>query len=302
MLTETDLYQSFLDIFASNKRMYWVYLLSSLMIALVYILMFDKERKINLSSKLWLHPSAILDYKYFILSFFIKALLIFPIVFSAKEVSLFIYEFLLEHYGYIRIRYFSYNEVMILFTISLFVFSDFTRYWLHRFFHFSSFLWEFHKIHHSAKVLTPITFYRVHPIENLLFGFRYSLSIGLISGVFLYLFGAMIGVIEVVGVNVILFVFSICGSNLRHSHIKLSYPQILESIFISPCQHQIHHSSRYANKNFGGYLACWVKVFRTIQYSNNSKFYKYGIETKDFNSINNILFMPFKKLRNKYAK
>ena len=28
--------------------------------------------------------------------------------------------------------------------------------------------WEFHKVHHSAQVLTPITLYRMHPIDDML--------------------------------------------------------------------------------------------------------------------------------------
>jgi len=31
------------------------------------------------------------------------------------------------------------------------------------------FLWEFHKVHHSANVLTPITAFRVHPVDTWLF-------------------------------------------------------------------------------------------------------------------------------------
>nr|WP_216092588.1 sterol desaturase family protein [Candidatus Marithrix sp. Canyon 246] len=49
---------------------------------------------------------------------------------------------------------------MVLFTLSLFIFSDLTRYLLHRLLHSIPILWEFHKVHHSAKVLNPFTFYR----------------------------------------------------------------------------------------------------------------------------------------------
>jgi sterol desaturase/sphingolipid hydroxylase (fatty acid hydroxylase superfamily) len=259
---------------------------------------FKKERRVNLSKKLWLHPSSILDYKYFILSFFIKTLLLIPIIISAKEVAMVTYELLDEQYGYVKVTMFSYTQVMILFTITLFIVSDFTRYWLHRFLHTIPFLWEFHKVHHSAKVLNPLTFYRVHPVENLLFGLRYALTIGIVSGVFLYFFGAMIGVVEVLGVNVLLFVFSLMGSNLRHSHIKLSYPKWLENICISPLQHQLHHSDKFYNKNYGGYFAFWDKMFGTLKVSSevkksNEKI-RFGVQTKDFNSIVNLLFVPFK--------
>lgn len=297
---ETSLADSALALFDSNKRLYWVYLLSSLAIASLYLLVYKKQRKVNLSSKLWLHKSALLDYKYFILSFFIKALLIVPLVVGINEVSLYVYEYLLESYGFVKVTSFSYEAVMILFTLTLFIVSDFTRYVIHRLLHSVPFLWEFHKVHHSAKVLTPITFYRVHPVENLLFGFRYALSIGFVTGVFIYLFGAMISIYEVLGVNVLLFFFSLAGSNLRHSHIKISYPEIIEKVFISPYGHQLHHSKKYTAKNFGGYLSIWDTIFGTLQTSTQSISSKekidFGVSHKEFQSLTQLLFTPFRNI------
>lgn len=302
---DATLFDSFWALFSSNKRLYWHFLLSSIFIASIYLLVFKKERRVNLTMKLWLHASALLDYKYFILSFFIKSLMILPVVVGINEVILFTYEYLLDHYGFVKISIFSKTEVMFLFTFVLFVLSDFTRYWLHRLLHVVPWLWEFHKVHHSAKVLTPITFYRVHPIENILFGFRYSLVVGVVSGVFMYFFGAYIGLVEIVGANAFLYLFSLAGSNLRHSHIKLGYPKMIESICISPHQHQLHHSSKYLNKNFGGYLAIWDTIFGTLQHSKNLSAIKIGIEDKSFVTLADILFVPFvkiyKKLRKKYV-
>ncbi len=284
----------FLDSFVNpNKRVFWLYLLSSLLISFTYLCIYKKERRVNMSKKLWLHSSAILDYKYYVLAIFIKALLIIPLVFSAKEVALFTYEYLVENFEYTRVHGFSHIQVMFMFTCTLFIVSDFSRYWLHRIMHSIPILWEFHKVHHSAKVLTPITFYRIHPIENLLFGFRYALSAGVVSGVFIYLFGAMIGVVDILGVNIFLFIFSLAGSNLRHSHIKIMYFHLLENIFISPYQHQIHHSSKYPHKNYGGYLAIWDKVFGTLIYSKDVKTIRFGVAVESFQTLSNILFTPF---------
>lgn len=300
-----DLLDSFKALFGSSKRIYWQYIFSSVSIALIYLLIYTKEQKINLSTKLWLHKSSILDYKYFVVSFLIKTVFIVPIVIGVNEITLFVYEYLTDYFGYKNIKGLSYSQVVLFYTLSLFIVSDFTRYWLHRFLHTIPILWEFHKVHHSAKVLNPLTFYRIHPVENILFALRYSISIGLVSGIFIYYFGAMIGIIEIVGVNVILFFFSLMGSNLRHSHIKLSYPRVLENIFISPYGHQLHHSTKYYNKNYGGYLAIWDKVFGTLQLShtikNNEKIH-FGVEIKDFQTVSNLLFIPFKKLGVKYGK
>ena len=282
-----------------DKRTYWVYILSSIAIAMIYLHFNKREKRVIFSSKLWLHPSAKLDYYYFIFSYFIKISMIIPIVISAKSVAFFINKSLYYEFGFNQIQYISYETTIVLYTITLFIVSDFTRYWLHRFLHTIPFLWEFHKVHHSAKVLNPLTFYRVHPIENILFGFRYSLSIGCVTGVFIYFFGSKIGLYEILGANVFIFIFSLLGSNLRHSHIPLAYYKSLEKWFISPKQHQIHHSKKYFDKNYGGYLSVWDRIFGTLKLSNEVKVLKFGLkkeQMKNYKSLTNILVYPFKNI------
>jgi len=279
-----------------NKRLFWVYLLSSIFIAIVYFYLSKKNNRLITSSKLWLHPSAKLDYYYFFLSYFINLFLLVPLIISAKTIALSINKFLYLQFDYYENSFFSYEMIIFMYTISIFIVSDFTRYWLHRFLHTIPFLWEFHKIHHSAKVLTPITFYRVHPIENFIFGLRYSFSVGIVSGIFIYFFGAMVDIYMVLGVNLFLFVFSLLGSNLRHSHVPFSYGTFLEKWFISPKQHQIHHSKKHFNKNYGGYLAIWDRAFGTLCLSNSVKVMKFGLrkeQMKDYLSLKDLIFKPF---------
>lgn len=286
----------FLYFLDPNRRVYWIFLISSLIIGLIYLWLHPKARKVNFSRKLWLHPSAVLDYIYFAFSSVIKVLFIVPVVIGAKEVAFFVNNWLINQFGWIRITSLNYTEVMILFTLSLFIFSDLTRYLLHRLLHSIPILWEFHKVHHSAKILNPLTFYRVHPIENLLFGLRYSLTVGLVSGIFIYLFGAKVGLIDIIGVNAIGFIFSLIGSNLRHSHIPLSYPRFLEKFFISPYQHQIHHSKLHNNSNYGGFLAIWDLIFGSLTHSKQVKVITLGIdraEMKNFAKFYQLLFFPF---------
>jgi len=291
----SDLY--FFEYFTSpNQRVFWIYILSSLLIATIYLILYPKEKKINMSQKLWLHPSATLDYRFFAISFFIKVWLVMPIIIGANEVAFWTQSLLNDYFGFYLYRGLSHTEVMILFTISLFVVSDFTRYWLHRFMHSIPLLWKFHKVHHSAKVLTPITFYRVHPVENILFGFRFSLSFGVVTGIFIYFFGGLLSLMDVLGVNIIVFVFNIIGSNLRHSHIKLKYFRWLENILISPFQHQIHHSTEFYNYNFGGSLAIWDLWFKTLKYSSEIKHMKLGLGSQ--NQHKSVLDLLFLRTRN----
>ena len=287
-----------------NKRLYYVYILSSLLIAVGYLYFNPQQRRINCSIKLWLHPSAKLDYTYFFISNIIKLMVIYPLVLSTQSVALWVVMFLSDTFGYMRLQW-SYSTVMVVYTLSLFIISDFTRYIVHRLLHTVPLLWEFHKVHHSAKVMTPITFYRVHPIENILFGFRYALCIGSVTGVFIYFFGSKVGLVEIIGVNAMLFVFSFLGSNLRHSHIKLYYPKICERLLISPYMHQIHHSTTHYNKNFGGYLSIWDNCFNTIAYSKEVKKVTFGIkksQMKEYDSVAKLLLTPIVCITNKYKE
>ncbi len=286
-----DLY--FLEYFINpHQRVYWLYILTTILIAMVYLVLYPQEKKINLSKKLWLHPSAMLDYRYFMISFFIKVWLVIPIIIGANEIALFTQNVLSDYFGFYIYKGLSYSQVMLLFTVTLFIVSDFTRYWLHRFMHTVPVLWKFHQVHHSAKVLTPITFYRVHPVENILFGFRFSLSFGLVTGVFIYLFGGLLSFMDVLGVNIIVFVFNLIGANLRHSHIKLKYFSWIEKLFISPFQHQIHHSTKFYNYNFGGSLALWDWWFGTLKRSVEISTMKFGLGIKvQYQSVSDLLFL-----------
>jgi len=279
-----------------NKRVYWLYLLASIFLAFIYYYFSKKNSRVILSSKLWLHPSAKLDYIYFFLANLVNIFLLVPFILSAKNVALFTNKFLYQIFGFIEFNSFSYFQITIFYTIAIFVFSDFTRYWLHRFLHTIPFLWEFHKVHHSAKVLTPITFYRVHFVENFLFGLRYALSVGFVTGIFIYLFGAKINLYMIFGVNALVFISSIFGSNLRHSHVAFSYGKYIEKWLLSPKQHQIHHDKKHFNKNYGGYIAIWDRVFGSLCLSNSVNILKFGLRKNqmgEYLSLKDLILRPF---------
>ena len=285
-------------IFNSQQRVFWIYILSAFFIACVYMWFFPATFNEYRYRKIWTHKSALLDYKYFIVVAFIKKVFILPMILSSKDVSLWVVLFLQNHFGYMSALSLSKEYVVLLYTLTLFIVGDFTRYILHRLFHTVPFLWRFHQVHHSAEVLNPLTFYRVHPVENILFGLRYAFSVGVVTGVFIYLFGAKIGLIEIVGANIFLFISGILGSNLRHSHIPLRYGDFFEKIFISPYQHQLHHSIFYTHKNFGGTLAIWDLMFGTLHIEKTRVNIEYGTkENSSFDTITQMLLKPFYKER-----
>lgn len=280
-----------------GERLFWGYLLSSALIACVVVAWQTRQLpKKWVKKSYWLHPSAIVDYQYFFVIWFCKIFLIAPLVFSARDVAIWTYRFSRDYLEpMFDVRY---ETVAWLYTIALFVSSDFTRYWLHRALHHFDFLWAFHKVHHSAEVLNPVTFYRIHPVESFLFGVRYSLTAGVVTGIFMTLFGAKLSTHQIIGTNAFIVLFSALGSNLRHSHIYWGFPRWLETVFISPAQHQLHHQYRTSRTNYGGSLAIWDWVFGSLKRSGDSeKPTRFGIansEMQDFNRLDKLLITPMK--------
>ncbi|WP_345976018.1 sterol desaturase family protein [Sulfurimonas sp. HSL3-7] len=280
-------------LFNEHQRIFWLYLASAFVIALYFVWRRPEYRKILFAKTIWWHRSAQLDYLYFFVIALIKALLIAPLLFSAAEVALAMVKGMQLLFGYQPMLRWEKTAIVLLYTLALFVVSDLTRYWLHRMMHRIPLLWRFHRVHHSAEVLNPATFYRVHPVENLLFGLRYALSAGFVSGIFIYFFGARVGLVEFLGANAFVVLFTLAGANLRHSHLPLRFPAVFEKIFVSPYMHQLHHSTTHTHTNFGGALSIWDALFgtRLIQKSEDLRF---GIdENVNHNSVLALLFEPF---------
>lgn len=145
--------------------------------------------------------------------------------------------------------------VLTSFTVALFVVSDFSRWALHALLHRVPALWELHQVHHSAQVLTPLTYYRTHPLESALYAARGALATGAVAGVFFHLFRGAAQPGTVLGVGALGFGFNLLGGNLRHSHVWLSYGRF-ERWLVSPAQHQLHHA-RGVDANYGAWLAIW---------------------------------------------
>lgn len=282
-------------LFNPHKRLYWGYLLSSCLIVAVYLGLTRQSIAPLFSKAIWWHRSARLDYIYFAVASLIKIGLLLPWMLSVREVTFWVMGAMEAIGGYQEKIIVSRYWLITGYTLSLFVLSDFSRYWLHRLLHALPVLWEFHKVHHSAEVLTPITFYRVHPVENLLFGLRYALVAGLVTGVFIHYFGAGLALLDIIGVNLFVFAFHVLGDNLRHSPVPLRYFDALEKWLISPAQHQHHHTLDGSRMNYGGVLAIWDRLFGSLRLSAKADSYQFGIrEGGDaYHSVARLLFQPF---------
>ena len=167
-------------------------------------------------------------------------------------------------------------------TILVAVISDFCVYWVHRLHHELPSLWPFHKVHHSAEVLTPVTVYRKHPVYDLISGMVEALPVGVLQGVVLFFCAGRLELVTLGGANIVYVAFNFLGSNLRHSHIWLDFGPVLSRLVISPAQHQIHHSRNPAhfNKNYGEMLAIWDWMFGTLYVPRQRETLEFGLSDR----------------------
>ncbi|WP_169736011.1 sterol desaturase family protein [Crocinitomix catalasitica] len=293
----------------ANKRVYYVYLISSIILAYyVYT-----RAKLNYSffryvfnKKIWLNKSAFIDYGFIFFNSLVKILLIFPLLNSWRYLGVHTNDFLEESFGLATIQ-FSTGSILLVYTFTLMLAKDFIFYLVHLALHKIPFLWEFHKIHHSAVTLNPVTQYRIHPVELFINNASYVFISAITTGVFDYFSRDQISPVLYLGANVFSFAFLLWGANLRHSHVKLKYFSFIEKIFISPYQHQIHHSTnpKHFNKNMGARLAIWDTLFGTLVKSKETNYLKFGLgkdENAKYASFWQNLSRPFVNIFRMFSK
>jgi sterol desaturase/sphingolipid hydroxylase (fatty acid hydroxylase superfamily) len=140
-------------------------------------------------------------------------------------------------------------------------------YWFgHYLFHRVPALWEFHKVHHSAEVMTTLTELRQHPVEIIAFVNLIGLATGIVFGIMTYAFGPGVQPFTLLNGNILLMMFLITYGHLRHSHMWIAFTGLTGRILQSPAHHQLHHSANPAhyNKNLGFALAVWDWAFGTL--------------------------------------
>ena len=216
------IFYPFLVPFISSSEIHWLYILSALLLALIiYKLgLSQQDEQINLSQYLfpkevYLHPSAIAEYKYYFLSSLLEISVILPIILSLPNLANIICDYLTEitHLTtpFLITHPQWYHYVALSIVVALV--GDFAYYCYHYLAHRNSFFWEFHKVHHSADVLTPMTVYRSHPFDLLLSMSIGTVMLGFATGMWVYLFGNQVSPLSIYGVDWQIFLFYLTGAN-----------------------------------------------------------------------------------------
>ena len=288
-----------------KKRIFIGYILTSIIIAFLWLIVFRNK---NLSQsvkkifdrKIFFSKSAKSDYLLFFLNQIIMSI-ISPLLITQLAIATIIFYYL-HSVSWLNSGILNNTPaflILVLFTIFHFTLEDFSKFIVHRFMHKWPILWALHKVHHSATYLTPMTVFRTHPLEGVIFSLRGAFTQAISISLFVFFFGSNVDIVTILGANIFIFAFNIAGSNLRHSHIDISYWKWIEFIIISPAQHQLHHSvlQKHHDKNFGVALALWDWLFGSLHHSEKIDQLKLGIDINQKDETHNLINLYFDPLK-----
>ena len=264
----------------SSRHLYAPYLVTSLIIAAALYVW--TQRRLNATGprgvggyvrfvfpkKVWSQPSAWVDVRYFVPHQMVRFWIYGPFVaFATLEIA--------ERSHGVMERVMGPDAVFagepslttrLLISLAVVVAVDFAAFLVHYLQHKVPVLWEFHRVHHSALVLHPLTNYREHPVDNILYAVALSAAAGATSGCLLALVGGVPTEAAIAGASLPALLFNVLGYHLRHSHIWLRWPGRLAYAFGCPAHHQIHHSCEpeHIDKNHAFYFPIWDVLFGTF--------------------------------------
>jgi sterol desaturase/sphingolipid hydroxylase (fatty acid hydroxylase superfamily) len=159
-------------------------------------------------------------------------------------------------------------------------------YLSHRTLHMSSWLWRFHRIHHSDDFVDVTTTYRTHPVETV---WRFVFSV-----VPVWLVG-----IPAQAVLIQRLLQSAFGI-VEHSNIRLprGVDRVLSVVLVTPNLHKMHHSRLLTetNSNYANVLTLWDRLLGTFTPSERACSVQYGLDDADparLASFPALLAMPF---------
>jgi len=141
--------------------------------------------------------------------------------------------------------------------------TDFAYYWAHRVQHEVKALWTIHLVHHSSPWMNLTTAFRINWLSPFI-------------GVFFYLPVALMGVPP----DAIGFALTLNLTYQFFTHTEaIGTLGPLEGILNTPSAHRVHHgsNSQYIDKNYGGMLIIWDRLFGT--YEPEVETVRYGVTT-----------------------
>ena len=170
--------------------------------------------------------------------------MIFAIIFSFGGLYIAV-DFIKAEFAF---AFFKHIDNILIQYVALVLLITFVNYWAHRLLH-SKYLWEIHKVHHSAEDYNVLLPYRNHPVDfilSTLYGVAIPTALGVSPETTLLWIGS-----------------NAVYQSLVHSNFEWKWRWI-EHILIVPGAHRIHHSAlpEHFDSNYG-ILSIWDRIFGT---------------------------------------
>lgn len=283
----------------------WPYLISSLVIAGI---LFKTEARFGVRASSFIefmfpkqiygHPSARLDFRFYGVNLLLTVLLWGPILVGLGMLGTKILGGDPTRDSVWAVHANPASVVLLAAAVAFYLLYDFCGYAAHVLFHKVPFLWSFHKIHHSAEVLTPVSAYRAHPMEFFVFAVARAPVAALAFFFYRQVAPQDMEATTVFGVSILAVLYGISGFHWQHSHLPVSYGPWLSRIIISPVLHQIHHSveRRHLDKNFGIKFSLWDVLFGTLYLPDKQETFQVGVREPGFipfRSVGDLFVRPF---------
>lgn len=188
---------------------------------------------------------------------------------------------------------------VVIFTVTMLLAYDISYFLYHVAQHRFPFLWELHKVHHSAEVMVGVTKDRVHPLDE----FMNRAWDGVIPGISFGIWSLIaLDPVEVTifGINVYVMRNILMMDFVRHTHLKISFGPLNE-VVLCPHWHQLHHSTnpKHYDKNFGLLLSIWDRMFGTLCRPEPDESFQFGLmdrNVRDYQSLSGLYIMPLKRM------
>ena len=160
-------------------------------------------------------------------------------------------------------------------------------------------LWQFHKVHHSAEVMHPISNFREHPVDNFAYDLITGLGFGALNGIAVNVFGYLPSLPSLLGVPLLMLAFNLLAYNLRHCHVWLRWPGRWSMVLPSPAHHHVHHSCHpdHIDKNFAFMFPVWDVIFGTYTLPEDNRDVKFGIgegKAAELSTCLQLYLIPFR--------
>jgi sterol desaturase/sphingolipid hydroxylase (fatty acid hydroxylase superfamily) len=146
---------------------------------------------------------------------------------------------------------------------------DFAYYWEHRIAHEVRLLWTQHAVHHSSREMNIVVGIRFGPFEGFASALLHFPLVLMGFPPSLIFFGILVVLAYQTWIHTEL-IGKLCP---------------LDGVLNTPANHRVHHGcdDKYIDKNYGGILIIWDRLFGTYQAEEETP--TYGLK-RDYNSVN----------------